>query len=571
MKKQNYMPRFGRWELFLGVMVFLCLPLSSLHAEKLMVPLGKSITLPVSTVTKILAVKEGVVDVLNVSDDEIIISGLGEKPATTQIILWDSAGKKIYDIETYGETDLLTAKFNALVGDPGITLVLLPDVAYLKGSVYAQEKSKTAEDILKKLVVDRPIINLVEVKQPIQEITLEQRIGDAIKIPTVKVTIVSPNDPKAAAAVAAGQAGVATAPASMKNQRVVLEGFVKDQNEFIRMMEIVRGFVDDEKNISNLVTIDKPVQVVFQAYVLQVNKKNVRDLGVEWGGSDSLGGALTQGTLRYFENISNVFRGDVAAEGAPIDKWPNPLKMNNINRFDIIAARVKAWEEASKVKVLANPKLIVYANASPLKIAKTGWTGEKDTSEAEDTIVKDSGIAYVTVGQETLFTSKFDTQGNPSYEKANAELKLMIRDLYTKNDDIKFSVFVKQDEPSFSRGTSAPPDILKRSVMTTVKVPNGETIVLGGLINNSKSVTDNGVPFFSKLPGLGRFFRWKSYNNSENELIVLLTPEIMGQAPSPIGKKKFEVVPVPRRSDRLEELHNIFQTIKKTNFPDQSK
>lgn len=535
----------------------------SAHAEKLAIPIGKSITVKAQGVKKIMAIKEGVVEVLNVADDEVIISGVGENPAETQLIIWDDAGRHQYDVETYKEADLIQRKFNTILGDNSVTIEMFPDVVFLKGVVDLPEKVKQAETILSRLVNDRQIVNLITVRQAV---TLEQRILDAIKIPTVKITkIMTSSDGAAASANASGSAA-ATAGAF----RIVLEGTVKNQNDYIHMVEVVRGFVDPA-NTSNLVTIENPTQVTFQAYILQVNKNNTRDLGIEWGGAQSLAAGLTQGTLRFVENISTAYRGDQPAAGAPVDTWPNPLKANNINRFDIIAAQVKAWETSGKVKVLANPKLTVFANAEPTKLAQSGWFKEKAEAETESGIETDAGIAFVNVGQDLYYPSKIDTSGNITYDKAVAALKLMIRDLFVNEDQLKFSVFAKQDEPSFSRGTNAPPDILKRSVMTTVQVKNGSTIVLGGLINTSKSISNKEVPGLSKLPVIGRLFKTQTVDNRENELIILLTPQVMGEELNQAQGKKIEIVPVPRRSERLEELHNLFQQIKNSHFPATDK
>ncbi|HNV72154.1 MAG TPA: type II and III secretion system protein, partial [Candidatus Ozemobacteraceae bacterium] len=404
----------------------------------------------------------------------------------------------------------------------------------------------------------------------------EQKIAEAIKIPTVKVTVIrplsdtmgiaaQPIDPATGQPVQA-QAQFATAPAKL---RVVLEGTVKTQADYQHLVEVVRGFVEDEQ-VSNLVVIEDPIQVTFQAYVLQVNRNNVKDLGVDWGGAQSLSEGLTQGTLRFVENISNAFRGDSQANGAPIERTPNPFAMNNINRFDIIAAQVRAWESKNKVKVLSNPKLTVYANAASKKLAKAGWFDEKDSASNDTEITNDSGLAFVNVGQDVFYISSRDTAGNVSWAKAEAALRLTIRDLYVHENELKFTVFAKQDEPSFSRGTEAPPDILKRSVMTTVKIGNGETVVLGGLIQNSKSVTERGLPVLSKLPYVGRLFRNKSTQTQENELVILLTPEIKGRETNFDRTKKYEVVPVPHRSERLEQLHQMFQQIKGSHFPPET-
>lgn len=553
--------RIPRFLLPIAGLAAVTLITTSAHAEKLAIPLGKSITVKAQGVKKIMAIKEGIVEVLNVADDELIISGVGESPGETQLIIWDDAGRHQYDVETYKEADLIQRKFNTILGDNSVTIEMFPDVVYLKGSVDLPEKIKQAETILGRLVNDRQIVNLISVRQ---SVTLVQKIQDAIKIPTVKVTKIDTSTDGAATS-ASGTAG-----ATGGTFRIVLEGTVKDQNDFIHMVEVARGFVTPEQT-SNLVTIEHPTQVVFQAYVLQVNKNNTRDLGIEWGGAQSLAAGLTQGTLRFVENISTAYRGDQPTAGAPVDSWANPTKMNNINRFDIIAANVKAWETSGKVKILANPKLTVFANAEPTKMSQAGWYKEKKEAEAEQGIETDSGLAYVNVGQDIYYPSKIDTSGNITYDKAVAALKLMIRDLFVNSDQLKFSVFAKQDEPSFSRGTNAPPDILKRSVMTTVQVKNGSTIVLGGLINSSRSISNKEVPGFSKLPLIGRLFKTQSVDNKENELIILLTPQITGVELDKAQGKKIEVVPVPRRSDRLEELHNLFQQIKGSHFPATDK
>ncbi|HOY66895.1 MAG TPA: type II and III secretion system protein [Candidatus Ozemobacteraceae bacterium] len=546
-------------------------------AEKIMIPIGKAHTMQAPGVTKIIAVKDGVVEVLNVSEQEVILSGVGMAPDITQIIYWDATGQHVVDVETFREADLIQRKFSTLVTVPGVTLTLFPDAAYLRGFVDSQDKIKEISTIATTLVTDRKLINLMGLKEEgktykTYEQVLKERIIDAIKVPTVKVTVLNPrtimttneNDPGANPAASATQ--------NLEGLiKIVLEGSVQDQMEYQHLQEVVRGFVtSEETQISNLVTIENPIQVVFQAYVLQVSKDNTRDLGIKWGGTSALGGDPSSGILNFTENITNAFRGDAQAAGAPIGKYPNPFKMNNINRFDLIAARVQAWESQGKVKVVANPKLLVYANAKATKIAKSGWIDETTSTSGEGEAEGDGGLAFVKVGQDIYYPSTIDASGNPTYAAAQATLKLVVRDLFVKDDDLKFSVFAKQDEPSFTRGTNAPPNILKRSVMTTVKIKNNETVVLGGLINESDSLTRTGVPGLSRLPLVGKFFRTTSVLKSKNELVILLTPQIVGRDTGIGNTKKFETVPVPRRTERLEQLHEMFQQIKGSHFPSEN-
>lgn len=552
---------FKLFHLFLGVFLILgAFSAECAAAEKLMIPMAKSIAIPANGVKKILAVKEGIVEVLNVSDEEIILSGVGNEPAVTQLILWDKTGRRVYDVETYKEADIIQAKFASILDNAAVQLLIFPDSAYLKGRVSSEDERKRAETIASSLITDRKILNLIEFEASAP--TLQQRIQAAIQLPDVKVSVISAKmepdntqDPNSLAA---------TDTASL---RVVLEGKVKNQNDYIHLSEIVKGFVEDpEKEISNLVVIEDPIQVVFQAYILQVSKNNTKDLGIEWGKQGTDG--VVTGVLGFLENASNDFRGDTQSLGAPVPNNMNPFYMNNINRFDLIAAQVKAWETSGKAKVLANPKLMVYANASPLKVAASGWLKEDEEVKNEEDIANDSGLAFVNVGQKIFYsTGQNLTTGQSNYDEVEASLKLAIRDLYVNNDDLKFSVFAKQQEPSFVRGNSGPPDILNRSIMTTLKIKDQQTVVLGGLINRSDSVTWGGVPILSNLPFIGRIFKTKNVQKSENELVILLTPKITSNETDLSGNKKFKEVPVPRRSDKLEKLHNIFQQIKSSHLP----
>lgn len=530
-------------------------------AEKLMIPIGKSIAVPAQGVKKIMAVKEGIVDVLNVSEEEIILSGLGTTPAATQLILWDLTGRRVYDIETYSENDIILGKFASIIGNTYIQLIIFPDSAYLKGQVGSEEEKSHAETVAKSLLGDKPLISLIEFE--VSAPSLQQRIEAAIKLPSVKVSVISADmDPK-------GDTSKSLVSTDTANVRIMLQGSVNDQNDYIHLSETIKGFVKSEEQISNLVTIENPVQVVFQAYILQVSKNNTEELGIEWG-KDSGDGNVVTGVLGFLENASNHFRGDTQSSGAPVPKNINPFYMNNINRFDLVAAQVKAWEVQGKAKVLANPKLMVYANTTASKIAGAGWLKESDEAETETAIETDAGLAYVNVGQKIYFASGVDQAGSPIYSSTDASLKLSIRDMFINKDDLKFSVFAKQEEPSFLRGTDGPPDILNRSIMTTLQIKDQQTIVLGGLINRTNGVQWKGVPILSKLPFIGRLFKSKSVTNSENELVILLTPKISNRNIDLSGKSKFETVPVPRRSDKLEKLHDIFQEIKSSHVPSDS-
>lgn len=526
-------------------------------APKLNLAIGKSASIPATGVKKILMVKEGVVDVLNVSDDEIIISGIGTEGASTQIIIWDSKGKRIIDVDTFAENKLLHEKFKTLLGNSGAELVIFHDEIYLNGKVASLEEKERVEKLAKSLVKNKHLISLLEIAPT--PIPLKERIETALMLPSVQVTVLSSKSPLVSQEQIANFEIPQTIPGTdTADLRVLLHGTVKDQNDYIHLCETIKAFIPEDK-VSNLVTISDPIQVVFQAYILQVSKNNTNDLGITWGSEGSDG--VVAGSLLFKENKSDAYRGDEKSFGPPITKSWNPLKMNNINRFDLIAAQVEAWETKGKAKVIASPKLIVYANSTPTKLTQSSWKSE-GSSGSESEVSSDAALAYVNIGQQIYYAKGIDQAGSPIYDSVEASLKLSIRDMFVTDDQLKFSVFAQQAEPNFLRGSSAPPDIMTRSIMTTLKIKNQETIVLGGLINKTQSTSYKGVPGLSRIPLIGKAFRSKSVNVSENEMIILLTPKIDNREEDKAANVKFEQIPVPNRNERLELLNQAFKRIK---------
>ncbi len=78
------------------------------------------------------------------------------------------------------------------------------------------------------------------------------------------------------------------------------------------------------------------------------------------------------------------------------------------------------------------------------------------------------------------------------------------------------------------------PNINKRSANTVVVTPDGQPVVIGGLIANEKSSNDSKIPILGDIPLLGQFFKFSAKSNQKSELLIFLTPHIV-QMPSQLA------------------------------------
>jgi type IV pilus assembly protein PilQ len=92
-----------------------------------------------------------------------------------------------------------------------------------------------------------------------------------------------------------------------------------------------------------------------------------------------------------------------------------------------------------------------------------------------------------------------------------------------------------QPEASSISGVSAEglPEVSRRTVTTTLRVKDGETILIGGLRQKETSKNVNRVPLLSDVPLLGRLFRTTDRTDRESELLILVTPTVLKGMPEP--------------------------------------
>jgi general secretion pathway protein D len=93
--------------------------------------------------------------------------------------------------------------------------------------------------------------------------------------------------------------------------------------------------------------------------------------------------------------------------------------------------------------------------------------------------------------------------------------------------DVKQEV---NDVASTTVGVTTSPTIIKREAETSVVLVNNQTLVLGGMIQQKRTTDSTGLPFLKNIPILGYLFGTKSVQLNKTELIILITPRVIGTA-----------------------------------------
>lgn len=117
------------------------------------------------------------------------------------------------------------------------------------------------------------------------------------------------------------------------------------------------------------------------------------------------------------------------------------------------------------------------------------------------------------------------SSGATSVSFKEAVLKLEVTPQITPDDHVVMDLEVNKDE--VGEIFLGVPSIDTRSVKTQVLVENGETVVLGGIYEQSKINSSTKVPFFGDLPVMGRAFKSTVKRDDKSELLIFVTPKII--------------------------------------------
>jgi type IV pilus assembly protein PilQ len=285
------------------------------------------------------------------------------------------------------------------------------------------------------------------------------------------------------------------------------------------------GKITEDPITNSLIVVDVPAQfpvidqvikeldipkpkVMIEVEMLDVSKKTMDKLGILF--KNGLYGSFTPGKMNVVAPFPKSFLGDI--------NWTAvPTRELTLSIFDLTSftAVLQFLSQEKSTKHLARPKILTLSNeTAEIKITTNEAIGVSKTTD-------EKGETTYTIERAETGTKLRVT---PQVEESTGEITLFVEAVVKEAKD---SGFVTQDQ-NFVSGTIKNPE--ERGTKAVLRLNNGETLLIGGLIKNTASTTITKIPVLGDIPFLGALFRFKERpieDNEDRELLVFLTPKIL--------------------------------------------
>ncbi len=292
---------------------------------------------------------------------------------------------------------------------------------------------------------------------------------------------------------------------------------VDDRTNVIIIRDLRKNVEDVKALVAKLDTATP--QVLIEARIVEVDTSFTRELGVQWGGSYKSEGSTQFGATGIQDTSGAFIPGqtltnskDFTAETVPPNYAVNlpaavGLGSGGGIAFGILSDSVRldlslsALEASGKGKVVSSPRVVTIDNKEAM-------------------IEQGTQIPYSTV-----------SASGTNVQFVDATLSLKVTPHITPEGSVIMKLEAKNDSPG-ETGASGQPAINKKKATTEVLVRDGETAVIGGILQVTRKEDQQAVPWLSKIPILGFFFKHDTTQSSNRELLIFVTPKILKTEPA---------------------------------------
>lgn len=247
--------------------------------------------------------------------------------------------------------------------------------------------------------------------------------------------------------------------------------------------------------------LDVPrAQVLVEALIVEVNEELAHNLGIQWQ-TNSPDGSGSEG-FAGFNNFPNGL---------------TPLSLNDNGQPALGSGLSLGYLRSGDLRLIVN----ALSGETDANILSTPTILALDNEEAS--ILVGSNVPFITGTQQRAG----DLNAFNTIERQDIGLSLKVKPRINNNDSVTLEI--DQAVENITRSTVETADIVtnKREIKTRVLIENDQILVLGGLIRDEYTETENKVPLLGDIPGLGKLFKSNSTTLTKANLMVFIHPKIL--------------------------------------------
>lgn len=264
---------------------------------------------------------------------------------------------------------------------------------------------------------------------------------------------------------------------------------------------IVMGPADELEYIQTLMDeLDKEkAQVYVQARIIEVNDELVNNIGVQYG---IFGGTAGSNGLATFSSSLNG-----GSDSISLVKEAIGLDIPDIKSGLALGASLNLLKQNGALDVVSEPSILAVNNKE-----SSIYVGEKISVETSSSVT-DGGTERT------------------NYQREDVGLTLKVKPRISSESKVTLEInALLEGIKSTKVSAGQNPDTLKKEIKTTAILNNGESVIIGGLIENKSESTVQKVPVLGDIPLFGNLFTNDSTTTKKNNLVVIVTPYMIPKA-----------------------------------------
>ena len=229
-------------------------------------------------------------------------------------------------------------------------------------------------------------------------------------------------------------------------------------------------------------------QILLEVSVADLDRTALEEHGIDFRN------AANAFVSAYFMGGGALPLGSFDTTATPL---PRPTYAFNLPNNENITAIIQLLQEEGLATILAQPKLVAMSGQNavfqvggeiPIRIA-TGFAAD---------------VVFKPFGTIVTFVARISDEG-----------------------DILLTVTPEVSSPDFAHQVDGIPSFVTRRVSTATRLRNGQTLVIGGLLQRTRNELVSGVPYLQDIPAVGYLFRHTAYTDEVKELLVVVTPHLV--------------------------------------------